>query len=218
MLESVEAVHRESAERVRLRLLKGDLPPPAFRAALHCVPASDRDVWLNVVLELQDFPTDGPELPRGCVPYLPCPVDAVLRAIELAGVQASDVFVDIGAGAGRAAALVQLLTGAAAICLEVQASLVRATRDLAQRMNLARVTAVEGDAAELTFRMTSGTVFFLYCPFSGERLEKVLDTLEFIAKSRQIRVCCVDLPLPSRAWLVPATPLSGDVVVYYSRL
>jgi hypothetical protein len=214
----VDVIHRESAERVRQGLVEGELSPPAFRSALLGVPESDRDVWLDVVFELHDFPAeDGPELPRGCVPYLPCSVDAVLRAIELAGVQASDVFVDIGAGMGRAAALVQLMTGAAAICLEIQAPLVRATRGLAKRMNLARLTAVEGDAAELTFPITSGTVFFLYCPFSGARLEKVLDTLELVAKSRQIRVCCVDLPLPSRAWLAPSTALSEAVVVYRSR-
>jgi SAM-dependent methyltransferase len=215
---AVEVVHRESAEWVRQRLLKGELPSSVFRAALLCVPESERDVWLDVVLDLHELSTEeGPELPRGCVPYVPCSVDAVLRAIELAGVQASDVFVDIGAGVGRAAALVQLLTGASAVCLEIQASLVRATRDLAKRVKLARVTVLEGDAADLTLGITSGSVFFLYCPFSGERLERVLDALELIAKARQIRVCCVDLPLPSRAWLAPATPLSGDVVVYCSR-
>jgi len=61
-------------------------------------------------------------------------------------------------------------------------------------------------------------VFFLYCPFSGARLERVLDDLESIARTREIRVCCVDLPLPPRAWLALAAPPSGDLAVYRSTL
>ena len=44
--------------------------------------------------------------------------------------QASDVFVDVGSGLGRAAALVHLMTGARAIGLEVQPALVAAARDI----------------------------------------------------------------------------------------
>jgi hypothetical protein len=39
-----------------------------------------------------------------------------------------------------------------------------------------------------------GTVFFLYCPFGGDRLKRVLDELEAIARTRQTRVCCVGMP------------------------
>jgi predicted RNA methylase len=215
----VEAVHRDSAKQVRRLLQRGELGPSTFRAALTSVPYRERDAWLDVVLELHDLSfEDGEELPRGCVPYLPCPVDSVLRAIELAGATESDVFVDIGAGAGRAAALVRLLTGASAICLEIQPPLVLATRELVTRMKLTRVTAVEGDAAELTRHVTSGSIFFLYCPFSGERLERVLADLENMARAREIRVCCVDLPALKHPWLTPVTPLSADVVVYRSTL
>ena len=56
------------------------------------------------------------------MPYLPCPVDTLLRVIEHAPLGAADVFVDVGSGLGRAAALVHLLTGARAVGLEVQPS------------------------------------------------------------------------------------------------
>jgi hypothetical protein len=131
-------------------------------------------------------------------------------------VQASDVFVDVGSGVGRAVALVHLLTGASAIGIEIQGALVLASRDLTTRLNLSRLSLVEGDAAVLTRLITIGSVFFLYCPFSGDRLERVLDDLETIAGTREIRVCCVDLPLPRRSWLTLASPPYADLAVYRS--
>ncbi|WP_143195436.1 class I SAM-dependent methyltransferase [Archangium sp. Cb G35] len=214
----MEETHRESAEWIRSLLLKAQSTPAVFRTALMSVPPSERDAWLDQVLGLDSFPDDGPELPPGCVPYLPCPVDALLRIVECAEVQASDVFVDVGSGVGRAAALVHLLTGASAIGIEIQPGLVHAARDLAARLNVLRFSPLQGDAAVLTGRITIGSIFFLYCPFSGDRLEKVLDALESIARTRPIRVCCVDLPLPSRPWLTFAAPPSGNLTVYRSTL
>ena len=60
---------------------------------------------------------------------------------------------------------------------------------------------IEREATEASEHYAAGTVFFLYCPFSDARLERVLDALESIAMTRPIRICCVDLPLPPRSWL-----------------
>lgn len=190
--------------------------PSEFRAALLRVAPAERDAWLDHVLGLRDVPDDGPDLPRGCVPYVPCPVDAMLRMVEQADVRSSDVFVDVGSGAGRAAAFVHLLTGAAVIGIEIQPGLVRAARELASRLALSRVTSVQGDAARLDGRIPSGTVFFLYCPFSGDRLVNVLTDLESIARTRVIRVCCLDLPLPPSPWLTLEPQASGDLAIYWS--
>ncbi len=208
--------HRENAERVRSLIVRGQQDPSAFRAALLGVPPTERDAWLDLVLGLGELPDDGPELPRDCVPYLPCSVDALVRMVEQAPVRASDVFVDIGSGLGRAAALVHLLTGAAAIGVEIQPALVDAARDLASRLLVSRLSYVEGDAAKLAGLITIGSVFFLYCPFSGDRLTKVLADLELIARTRTIRICCVDLPLPPCSWLTLEPQLSGDLAIYRS--
>ncbi len=61
-------------------------------------------------------------------------------------------------------------------------------------------------------------MFFLYCPFSGQRLEKVMGDLEELARTRPIRVCCVNLPLPPRSWLTPAAAPCDDLAVYRSTL
>jgi hypothetical protein len=210
---------RESAAAIRSLLESGRHDAPAFHDALLTVAPASRDTWLDRVLGLGDIPDDGPDLPRDCVPYLPCPVDAVLRTVEQAAIRRSDVFVDVGSGVGRAGALVHLLTGASVIGLEVQHGLVLAARDLARRLRLSRVSTVEGDASTLTGRAAAlGTVFFLYCPFSGNRLERVLANLEPLARARMLRVCCVDLPLPSRPWLTRETLRSGDLTIHRTTL
>jgi SAM-dependent methyltransferase len=159
----VDAVHRRSAETARSQIARERAEPSLFRASLTRVPAAERDAWLDLVLDLGELPDDGPDLPRGCVPYVPCPVDTLLRVVEHAPVRASDVFVDIGSGAGRATALVHLLTGATVVGLEIQPALVRAARDLFARLRMSRASCAQGDAASLAGQVRTGTVFFLYC-------------------------------------------------------
>lgn len=210
--------HQRSADEARASIERGDHDPALFREALLRVPMNARDAWLDRVLGLGELPDDGPELPRGCVPYLPCSVDVLLRMIDQAGVHASDVFVDIGSGVGRALALVHLLTGASGMGVEIQPALARVARELASRLALSSIPSIVGDAAQLTGSLTAGTVFFLYCPFGGERLAQLLDRLEPLARTRMLRICCVDLPLPPRAWLTPDPVQLGDLVVYRSSL
>jgi SAM-dependent methyltransferase len=208
----------ESADRARWQIQHEQHDPAAFRAALLSVAPTARDAWVDRVLGLRDLPDDGPDLPRGCVPYFPCSVDALLRVVEQARVRSSDVFVDVGSGLGRAGAFVHLLTGAQVIGIEVQPGLVRAARELTTRLALSRVSCLEGDAVTLTGSMATGSVFFFYCPFSGERLVKVLGDLEVIARTRMIRVCALDLPLPPCPWLTRESPVAGDLAIYRSSL
>jgi hypothetical protein len=201
---------------MRAVLEGGGCTPALFRDALGEIPPVARDAWVDLALGLEAIAEDGPDLPRGCVPYLPCSVDTLLRLIEHAPVGAGDVFVDVGSGLGRAAALVHLLTGAPAIGVEVQPAHVAASRALAMRLRLRSASFLSGDAAEIVPQLTAGSVFFLYCPFSGDRLVKLLADLEPIARTRPIRVCAVDLPLPPCPWLQAAPPSSHDLSIYRS--
>ena len=213
--ERGEQRHR-SAERVRSLIERGQCDPSLFRMELTRVPFAARDAWVDQVFGLGAPPEDGPQLPVGCVPYLPCSVDALLRLAEHAPVRRSDLFVDIGAGVGRAAALVHLLTGAPAIGVEIQPTLVAEARALAARLRLANVSFVEADASRSPDVWAAGTVFLLYCPFSGERLTRMLVHLEPVGRARLIRVCCLDLPLPPCGWLMPTPPASLDLTIYRS--
>jgi len=205
-----------SAEEARRAIERGRHDPAAFRAALLGVPPGDREAWVDLVLGLDDLPPDGPALPPGGVPYLPCSVEVILRLVDEAPVRATDVFVDVGAGPGRVVALVHLLTGAGAIGLEIQPELVRAARGLTARLGLSRVACLEGDAADVAAFMVVGSVFFLNCPFSGARLAKVLDALEPIARTRPLRLGCVCLPLPPRPWLARAPGREGELEIHRS--
>lgn len=85
-------------------------------------------------------PSTARSSPTAASPYLPCAVDAVLRVVEHAPVRASDVFVDVGSGAGRTAALVHLLTGAPVVGIEIQRGLALTARDLAARLLAPRMS------------------------------------------------------------------------------
>ena len=196
-----------------------DMVPANFRAALARVPPDDREPWIDELFGLGELPTDGPALPPGCVPYLPCSLESLQKCLELAAVQANDVFVDIGAGIGRVTMLAHLLTGAEAIGIEIQPALAQMARVLVARMKTPGVSVIEGDAAGLLPSLPRGSVFFLYCPFSGDRLERVIDDIATIAATRTVRICTVDLPPLARPWLVPIEPpgaLSGEIAVYRS--
>jgi hypothetical protein len=73
------------------------------------------------------------------------------------------VFVDVGAGPGRAMAFVHLLTGAGAVGLEIQPELVHAVHALTASLGLSRVRCTEGDAAAVAPFMVIGSVFFFNC-------------------------------------------------------
>ena len=207
---------RAGAERTHALLHCGPVEPAAFRAALLSVPASERDAWLDVAFGLEEVAADGPELPPSCTPYLPCPVGAVLGALEHTQLAPDGVFVDVGSGIGRAALLAQLCSGASAVGLEIQPALAEASRRLARRLHVSRFSVLEGDAAQLIERVGEASVVFLYCPFGGERLERVLDGLAGLARARPIHVCAVQLPPLERPWLAPLPLPEGELAVYRS--
>ncbi len=207
---------RAAALGLRAELERGGRDPSALRAALGAVPPLDRDAWIDLALALGSPPDDGPALPPGGVPYLPCPVDALLRLIDRVPVTAADLIVDVGSGVGRAAAVLTLLTGAAVVGVEVQPALVSAARALTARLGLSRTSFIEGDAATLPAPATAASIYLLYCPFSGARLDRLLAQLGPLARARDLRVCCVDLPLPPCRWLQPASPPDHDLTIYRS--
>lgn len=205
-----------NAQDIRAAITQGLCGPVEFRMAIDKVPAIERDAWVDAVFGLEEVLEDGPELPKGCVPYLPCAVDVLLRIAYQLPVRPKDVFVDIGSGMGRAAVLMHLLTGASAMGIEVQSGHVKAAQELTRRLRLSDVMFVQGDAVGRIQEFAEGTVFFLYCPFSGERVERFLANLESLARKRAIAVCSVDLPLPECSWLERVGAEFGDLRMYRS--
>ncbi len=209
---------KASADAVRAWITAGNQDPARFRAQLEQVPRGSRDVWVDRVFGIEHIAADGAHLPRGCSPYLPCPVDSLVRGLDLAQVRPTDVVIDVGSGVGRAALLVRLLTGASVVGIEVQPALVAQSREHLRQMNVSGVCVIEGEAAKLARYVVTATTFFLYCPFSGSRLNHFLDGIAGIAKTHALRICSVDLELPLRSWFQRLRSPHPDVSVYQSNL
>jgi SAM-dependent methyltransferase len=215
-MSGVQQTVRNAALRLRADLRSTRVTPANFDAALAEIPARSREEWLDLLWDIEDLAADAPDLPRGCVPYLPCAVDTVLDVLREARVTADDVFVDVGAGAGRAALLAHLKTGAGCIGLEIQPALVRTAQARADWLGLTRLRFVEGDASEMIRFIRTGTVFFLYCPFGAERLQRFLDGLGDVARAKPVRVCCVDMPPLERPEFARLPSASAHIDVYRS--
>lgn len=193
----------------------------ALLDALLRVPFTERDAWIDDALGIDsDAPHDDiADLPRGAVPYLPCGVDAIVRAVVDTPVGADDVFVDLGAGLGRVALLVHLLSGARARGVELQAPLVERARELIRNVGVAEHVDIErGDAAHSRL-LDEGTVFFIYASFSPAVLRDVLRSLENAASTRRrtIRLCAVGFDVPGAVhWLTarPVAPACPELTIY----
>jgi len=193
-----------------------------FRRAYARVEVARRERFVDRVLGLSSWDDDdGEDLPRGCVPYLPSALSVLSEALARARVAERDVFVDVGSGVGRAIAVAHLLTGAGAVGLEVQRALVDRALAMAARTGLTRVRTVHGDAARTIGCMTTGTVFYFFCPFGGARLARAIDALEPLARARPLTLCFVDVVVPARPWLTvvrDASAKEGALVVVRSTL
>lgn len=171
----------------------------ALTLELLSLPLLERDAFVNRRFGFVTPEDDGPALPRDGVPYLPAPVQSLIDFVALSGLSSQHAVLDVGSGAGRAAVLLHLLSGARVHGVEVQPHLVAAHRATAARLGVP-VTVEEGDALASPF-LAQADAFFLYCPFNGPRVAQFLSRLEREAQQRPLIVGCVDLPLPHCAWL-----------------
>lgn len=188
----------------------------SLRAEFGRLDAAEREGWLNRRWDCEQIPDDDPDLPEGCVPYLPCPVASIADALTATEAGEDDVFVDIGSGLGRAAFAAHLLTGARCRGIEIQRHLFEAAVSRASKLLLEGLSFVEGDAGLSLDAVGDGSVFFMYCPFGARRIEHALQDLERIARARPIRLCTVGVPPLARPWLRPL-PSSPHVEAYCSQ-
>jgi hypothetical protein len=205
---------RLRARAVRAEVASGALRGAALLDALRAVPFGDRDAWVDELLEIEPPPPDAPDLPRGAVPYLPCGVDEILALMQEAPVGPGDELVDLGSGLGRVAILVHLLSGARTRGIEIQVPLVDRARARCAELGLTAVSFVQANAADCEL---DGSIFFLYAPFNGDLLARVVRRLEAVARRRPIVVAAVALELPDAPWLATRSTSSTALTLYESR-
>jgi SAM-dependent methyltransferase len=210
---TVDESLRLRAHDARARIKSGALRGTPLLELVRAIPRSDRDAWIDHVLGIEDVPADTPDLPRGAVPYLPCGVDQILAMVLALPLGPEDELVDLGAGIGRVVLLAHLLTGARCVGVEIQAPLVARATALCSDLGIRDVSFVLADAADAEIE---GSIFFMYAPFNGDLLARVLARLEAVAKRRTIVVCTVDLELHAVPWLVRRSSSQWPLHIYDS--
>lgn len=205
---------RHQARAARVEIASGALRGPALRALLQSIPVLDRDAWVDELLGMEPPPPDAVDLPRGAVPYLPCGVDEILAMVQEVPVLPDDELVDLGSGLGRVAVLAHLLSGARTRGIEIQAPLVDRARATCADLALTAVSFAHGDAADAEL---DGSIFFLYAPFGGATLARVIRHLEGVAQRRPIVLAAVGLELHDAPWLIARSTSSVALTLYESR-
>jgi hypothetical protein len=121
------------------------------------------------------------------VGHQPTPGREILAMVDRAAIGPRDVFYDLGSGLGRVVLLVALLTGARSIGIERDPALVAHAARAAAQLRVRGARFVHADAREGSLR--GGTVYFLYTPFRGDLLRRVLERIRGESARRPLRIC-----------------------------
>jgi hypothetical protein len=144
------------------------------------------DALVSEVFSFDEPAAEIAELDPEMVFYQPTPARHIFDFIERAAIGPDDVLIDLGSGLGHVPMLVSIYTGAQAIGIEREPVYVEGADHSARALNLDRVTFIAQDAREAD--LSRGTVFYLYTPFNGTILRRVLDLLKREAARRPIRI------------------------------
>lgn len=190
-----ELPYAEGRERIRRGGLRGE----ELLAWLAAVPPHQRERAVEQLLGIEESPLAPTPLGAELIGYTPSGVGSIVRAVFEVPVRGGDVFVDLGAGLGKAAMIAHLLSGARVRGIELQPDLVARARAQAHQLGLVNVTFVAADARVAA--LDDGDVFFLYLPFTGGVLRAVLQRLHAVAARRDVVVCALGFDLPQTDWL-----------------
>lgn len=184
--EAVRGRVEEKVAPLRARIAEGDLTPEEFRARVEPMPPRQQNNLVAHLFGIVDPPQDR-EQPTP-VPYAPAPTGAILDVVDCAPVEASDVFIDIGAGLGHVTNVVSFLTGARAIGVEIEPAFVERARRQARALCLERAHFECIDAFDFDF--SGGNVFFLFAPFPKEDTRALLEEkIRPLARTPGFKLC-----------------------------
>jgi Histone methylation protein DOT1 len=220
-----EEVNQAVYEAIRSEIRSGARPGALLRwidvpAESTPGPAYDfLDELISGVLQLEEPEVGQAKRDSEIVFYQPTPARHIFTLMRETALTGDDVFVDLGSGLGHVPLLVSICTAPRSIGIEVEASYVGRARACARRLHLSGAEFVAEDARDAD--LSSGTVFYLYTPFSGSMLRCVLDRLRGEGASRTIRVCtygpCTSV-VAEEPWLeTGASPVTDRVVLFRSR-
>ncbi len=200
----------------RARIRGGGLRGAELVAWLAKQPSAERDAAIEGLLGIRDRPAGTPLPLPETLGYEPSGIAPIVRAVLDVPITPDDILVDLGAGLGKVAVAVHLLTGARTRGVERRPDLVSQARAAAQRLALREVTFVEGDARDAD--LSDATVVFLYLPFTGGVLASVMRRLLSVAQRRDIVVCALGLDLREWDFLTERPTQEFWLSIYDSRV
>ncbi len=145
------------------------------------------DVLIDGLFALPAAPAPTLSLLAEMVPCEETPARLILELVDQVAFGPADRFYDLGCGLGQVVLLVNLLTGVPAYGVEIEPAFVAFAREQAAALGLPNVHFINADAQVADYR--AGTVFFLFTPFRGQLLQRVLARLQVLAARQPIRVC-----------------------------
>ena len=151
--------------------------------------------------------------------YQSTPARHIFDLIDRTALNEHDVLVDLGSGLGHVPLLASICTRARSIGVELEPVYVDCARQSAETLNLKNVTFIQQDARAA--KLTDGTVFYMYTPFTGNMLRAVLDSLQREGDRRDIRICTFGpctATVANEDWLeVVGVPQADRVSIFGSR-
>lgn len=226
LMQQLEAVNQTVYHAIRQAIRRGE-GKTAMRDWMHVLatPADTPcdgqgydalDTLLAGVLPFDEPADDDSTLPAEMVFYQPTPARHILDLIDRVGLDATDVLIDLGSGLGHVPLLAAICTGARCIGIERNPAYVACARHGAEALELGAVAFIEQDARIAD--LSAGTVFYLYTPFTGTVLRRVLDMLEHEAAGRAIRIAtlgpCTAI-VAGEPWLAPLEPTRPDRIAVF---
>lgn len=144
------------------------------------------DVLIDGIFELSNAPAPTITPSAEMVHCEETPALAILDLADQLNWGPTDCFYDLGCGLGQVVMLIHLLCGVPAHGVEIEPAFVDFSRRQAETLDLHDVCFINADAQSVEMR--DGTIFFLFTPFRGAMLRKVLTRLHAIAHHHPIRV------------------------------
>ncbi len=142
------------------------------------------DIFINGLLSTGNMPEPVMEPEPEMVFYQKTPARIIFQLA--AAVNPGDVFVDLGAGLGQVNMLVNLISGAVSVGIECEPAYCDYAIGCATALNLPDIAFINTDARKAD--LSTGTIFFMYTPFSGGMMQEVLNILREESKKRAIRI------------------------------
>ena len=222
--EAVRAAALSAHAALRADVAGASLSRAALRRLLDDVPRLERDHFVEELLGIAYPPLEEPAPEPAPMPeliaYAPSGYDEVVHALELTGLGPGDHFLDIGSGLGKAVMLATLLTGATSHGVERDPKLHAMAEGAARSLGLLDARFERADALEMG--MPEVDVVFMYLPFTGATLARVLERLLGARRARPARsrdrfLCSAALDLARYSELTPIGSPQSWLQVYRWR-